>query len=551
MMLKKLLIVPFYVFLLILGLGFVSGQDANNLPGNDLSIDWNKLDKCFPGQSQDSVTEPGGSIKIIIHDPDTVVGGERIKNFDAYDYCSSPNEITKLYCERGTEETGWMNTFTRETKACPENHICHKGTPEWGIGAFCVPQESGLTADSTDPALTSSYLLDRSGSGDPFEGAKCLENSDAEKDIYGKSKNNINKEVTEAGWVVLEQENGNTVVLYDKCREDGASVQEATCEGYKTTECPKGSSCVQVGPSAKCVGDSKRVTSNGGGGSPIPPSAVTPPGRDSPVPTPRAPTTPTDTPSAKAVRCSIDGNYVKLTFSDGSTYRDGGECLGYSSIERYRCVKGKPQKIAAECSGWCSEHDDGSAFCVGSEDNVRLIGASDQKEAPPGRAIAARVGKNFAQNFVRVLAQQGCGNVGEQVKGFVLGNFEGDKLKVVDTEFYGVMLDTIPQLRECVDVYDLDAKESGAESFYDVPVQELNQEIDTYNTAYASEPVETSMSRDLKGGATEILLRYDGGLVEGTVSGMVFFLVFVVVAFIAGFFFGKEIHFKQGKRRRK
>jgi hypothetical protein len=69
---------------------------------------------------------------------------------------------------------------------------------------------------------------------------------------------------------------------------------------------------------------------------------------------------------------------------------------------------------------------------------------------------------------------------------------------------------------------------------------------DAEQLVYVSGETSTTAERtNLKGGATEILLSYDEGLVQGSAAGVVFFLVFIVTAFIGGFFFGKEFHRKK------
>ena len=81
-------------------------------------------------------------------------------------------------------------------------------------------------------------------------------------------------------------------------------------------------------------------------------------------------------------------------------------------------------------------------------------------------------------------------------------------------------------------------------------VQDAAVLAETYALSGSSSEGSFMGTRDLKGGATEVLLRYDEGLIEGTVSGVAGFLIFIAVAFVAGFFFGKELQLRKSKRKK-
>lgn len=138
-----------------------------------------------------------------------------------------------------------------------------------------------------------------------------------------------------------------------------------------------------------------------------------------------------------------------------------------------------------------------------------------------------------------------CGDVAQRALGFISANTDNKgKPRKLTLTTYTKMRQQVPGLDGCVQQYEATA----SKTFYDNVIQQTNQEIEAY-AAYDDTSLRSTTSKT--GAATEVLLRYDGGLVEGSVSGIVGFLIFIAVAFVAGFFLGKEIEYKHEHRKKK
>ena len=232
--------------------------------------------------------------------------------------------------------------------------------------------------------------------------------------------------------------------------------------------------------------------------------------------------------------CDICKNAYDPSQSNGDGDFNGDACDNCPDVENKLQVDSDRDGVGDLCDN-CPEvpnSDQGDYDGDGSGD------ACDEFTQKPNQ-------KQFGQALVAAMKPLECGDVAQRVLGFISANTDNKgKPRKLTLTIYTKMRQQVPGFDGCVEQYEATA----GKTFYDEVIQQTNQEIEAY-AAYDDTSLRSITSKT--GAATAILLRYDGGLVEGSVSGIVGFLIFIAVAFVAGFFLGKEIEYKHEHRKKK
>ncbi len=422
---------------------------------------------------------------------------------------------------------------------CGEDKVClpfveKQGQKGFGNypenGAACVPTDKPLPKEIffnnplSDPEVLSWYLSD--------DEKKSLDGAAKIVDCSIQLQKVTNGEISNTEAAIIKDKSTNKV--YEDVCLNKVMQLNFECRGRKGYSevilCQYGCD----GPSGQCK-QPLRPSSGGGGAGSVPPIIF-----DTPQSPPSQPSTPTGGGSGSSA-----GNYCTET-ANGITYSFNGKvgseltsCTG-SKFHQAICVDGRPRVNEFTCKEGCASNGRGCKSDNMQSTNGWWLALGDAKDSNFGQAVAALAQKLNGLKECRPIVLEIVAALGKL----------GTKDAVAD--FYTKPPASLSRtlrfrLPACQAQFDQEYK-----SVYgDNALVKMSEDFVVVSAAYSDVSAEdTSLRTSKTGAATEVLLRYDEGLIEGTVSGVAGFLIFIAVAFVAGFFFGKELQLRKGKRRK-